>query len=103
MPARADELDPSLNDVYHRPGPGRTYREMRRFGIEFSDEHKQSAWAGGRLGRVSLPIRCRARPSWSDHRIHVLADAVLVIAIATIQHSRGDDSLRPVCARVGAV
>jgi hypothetical protein len=36
----ADELDPSLNGVYHRPGRGSTYEEMLRFGIAFSDGRK---------------------------------------------------------------
>lgn len=37
---RGDDLDPSLNGVYHRPGRGSTFEEMLRFGIEFSDGRK---------------------------------------------------------------
>jgi hypothetical protein len=43
---RGDDLDPSLNGVYHRPGEGSTYDEMLRFGIEFSDGRKATNVAG---------------------------------------------------------
>jgi hypothetical protein len=53
--AGADELDPSLNGIYHRPGRGSTYEEMLRFGIAFSDGRKATNVAGpphgGRLAR----------------------------------------------------
>ena len=47
---RGDDLDPSLNGVYHRPGGGSTYEQMLRFGIELSDGRKATnvggAWPG---------------------------------------------------------
>lgn len=43
----ADQLDPSLNGVYHRPGRGSSYDEMLRFGIEFADGRKVTN-VGGR-------------------------------------------------------
>jgi hypothetical protein len=43
----AEDLDPSLNGVYHRPGRGSTYEEMLRFGIEFADGRKVTN-VGGR-------------------------------------------------------
>jgi hypothetical protein len=44
--AGADELDPSLNGVYHRPGRGSTDEEMLRFGIAFSDGRKATTVGG---------------------------------------------------------
>jgi hypothetical protein len=44
--AGADELDPSLNGVYRRPGRGSSYEEMLRFGIEFSDGRKATNVSG---------------------------------------------------------
>jgi hypothetical protein len=37
-----DELDPSLNGIYHRPGRGSPYEEMLRFGVAFADGRKAS-------------------------------------------------------------
>jgi hypothetical protein len=31
------DLDPSLNGIYHRPGRKPTYEEMLRFGVAFAD------------------------------------------------------------------
>jgi hypothetical protein len=56
--AGADELDPSHNGVYHRPGRGSTYEEMLRFGIAFSDGRKVTN-VGGRApgpGEPSDPV-----------------------------------------------
>ncbi len=41
-----DELDPSLNGVYHLPGGGSTYEEMLRFGVAFADGRKASNLGG---------------------------------------------------------
>jgi hypothetical protein len=41
----ADELDPSLNGIYHR-GRGDNYDEMLRFGIQFSDGRKATNVGG---------------------------------------------------------
>lgn len=43
-----DELDPSLNGVYHRPGRprGDNYEDMLRFGVAFSDGRKATNVAG---------------------------------------------------------
>lgn len=46
VPVGTDELDPSLNGVYHRPGRGSTYEEMLRFGIAFSDGRKATNVGG---------------------------------------------------------
>ena len=48
-----DDLDPSLNGIYHRPGGGSTYEEMLRFGVAF---------AMPRVGHVSCS---RMRPRGS--------------------------------------
>jgi len=44
--AGADELDPSLNGIYHRPGQRSSYEEMLRFGIAFSDGRKATNVGG---------------------------------------------------------
>lgn len=41
-----DELDPSLNGIYHRPGRASTYEEMLRFGVAFADGRKASNLGG---------------------------------------------------------
>lgn len=46
----AEELDPSLNGIYHRPGGSSTYESMLRFGIEFADGRKVSNVAGPSYG-----------------------------------------------------
>lgn len=54
----SDELDPSLNGVYLRPGRGSTYEDMLRFGISFSDGRKATN-VGGRghgPGEPSDPV-----------------------------------------------
>jgi hypothetical protein len=43
----AEELDPSLNGIYHRPGRSSSYESMLRFGIEFADGRRVSN-VGGR-------------------------------------------------------
>lgn len=47
---RDDDLDPSLNGIYHHPGGRSTYEEMLRFGIEFSDGRRATnvggSWPG---------------------------------------------------------
>jgi hypothetical protein len=50
IPAGADELDPSLNGVYHRPGRGSTYEDMLRFGIAFADGRKATNVGAGAHG-----------------------------------------------------
>jgi hypothetical protein len=41
LSADAEDLDPSLNGPYHRPGyRGSNYEEMLKFGVEFSDGRK---------------------------------------------------------------
>lgn len=42
----ADQLDPSLGGVFHRPGRGNNYDEMLRFGLEFSDGRKATNVGG---------------------------------------------------------
>jgi hypothetical protein len=44
--ARAGDLDPSLNGIYHHPGRGSTYDEMLRFGVAFADGRKASNLEG---------------------------------------------------------
>lgn len=55
VPVGADELDPSLNSSYHRPGRGSTYEEMLRFGIAFSDGRKATNVGGRRHGPGGEP------------------------------------------------
>lgn len=47
----AEELDPSLNGVYHRPGRQSTYESMLRFGIEFADGRRVRNVGGRGHGR----------------------------------------------------
>jgi hypothetical protein len=41
-----DDLDPSLNGIYHRPGGKSTYEEMLRFGVSFADGRRASNLGG---------------------------------------------------------
>ena len=41
-----DDLDPSLNGIYHRAGGGSTYEEMLRFGVAFADGRRASNLGG---------------------------------------------------------
>jgi hypothetical protein len=54
----ADDPDPSLNGVYHRPGRGSTYEEMLRFGVAFSDGRKATnvSGAGRGPGEPTAPV-----------------------------------------------
>lgn len=52
----AEELDPSLDGVYERPGGSDNYEEMLRFGIEFADGRKVTNIAGPGPGDPEGPV-----------------------------------------------
>ena len=84
MRAGADELDPSLNGVYHRPGRGSSYEEMLRFGIAFSDWRKATN-VGGRGHGPGEPSDPGAVGDGRWRRWRTLAPRLLGVAAAALR------------------